>query len=201
MSLSQAARQENLIERKKLANQISEMFSKTKVFNEEIFMNTDIEILSTLQKKIEEVSRSVERRSGNGKMKCYVEQIVYDPELSKKYFYFIEDLRREIMYLIEDFRHSDKQNPIKGPDGENYNGIIEVVFRESYMSYMFTNHVKETFSMEELQKKKKLKQNRPTIMSLKALYSYSNNLELFTYQYDGENKLYTASINVPYLGV
>lgn len=201
MSLSQAARQENLIERKKLANQISEMFSKTKVFNKEIFMNTDIEILSTLQKKIEEVSRSVERRSGNGKMKCYVEQIVYDPELSKKYFYFIEDLRREIMYLIEDFRHSDKQNPIKGPDGEYYNGIIEVVFRESYMSYMFTNHVKETFSMEELLKKKKLKQNRPTIMSLKALYSYSNNLELFTYQYDGENKLYTVSINVPYLGV
>lgn len=195
------------VSRNKLAKNISKMFAETKSFNTEIFMNTDITILSKLQDKVNEVAETARERVGRTKMTCYVEQIIYDTDNTddsnngKKYFYFIEDLRREIMYLIEDFRHADKHRFMIGSDGQKYTGIVEVIFYETYMSYLFKNYVNDTFSIEEVKRKKKLKLNRPTIMSLRALYPYDQDLPLFDYTYNSQDQIYTAKINIPYLGV
>lgn len=192
---------EGVCDRKELSIKIRDLFSLTKKLNKEIFMNTDIDSLCNLQNRIKWVAEDAKTRLGGCRINCHVEEISYDLQQNKKFFYFIEDLRREIMYLIEDFRHSDKQNPITGSDGKQYDGVVEIIFEEFKMSYLFKNHVKDSFSLEEVKRKKHLKYNRPTIMALRALYPFDKEFALFDYQYDDTSKTYTAIINIPYLGV
>ena len=182
-----------------LSRQTVEMFRCTSDFNRELFMKSTEEDLNTLRKKLQRVAEQASTYNQNGNISCYVQVIQADGISGTKYFCYLEDLQREILYLMSDFRHGDKQNPMIGEDGEKYDGIVEVKLEESCMRYCFSNHVPEGFSLEVVEKKKELKYNRPTILNLRMIFGRENREPLFEYSLDEGERLFTAKLRIPYL--
>lgn len=186
-------------EKSDLSRQTVEMFRCTSDFNRELFMKSTEEDLNTLRKKLQRVAEQASTYNQNRNINCYVQVIQADGISGTKYFCYLEDLQREILYLMSDFRHGDKQNPMIGEDGEKYDGMVEVKLEESCMRYCFSNHVPEGFSLEVVEKKKELKYNRPTILNLRMIFGRENREPLFEYGLDEGERLFTAKLRIPYL--
>lgn len=186
-------------ERGDLSQQTIEMFRCTSDFNRELFMKSTEEDLYTLRKKLQGVAEQAKTYGQNGNTSCYVKLIQADGIKGTKYFCYLEDLQREILYLMSDFRHGDRQNPMTGEDGNKYDGIVEVKLEESCMRYCFSNHVPENFSCEVVEKKKELKYNRPTILNLRMIFGREGREPLFRYSLDERERLFTAELRIPYL--
>lgn len=197
--LDKAIRTElNCTERQQLATRIIDMFRYTANFNKELFMCTKEDRLRELRSNLVNVAKKAEENKSNS-AQCYIKAITYEPRTDIKYFYYLEDLQREILYLMLDFRHSDKNNPMIGEDGKRYDGIVEIKFEEEYMRYCFYNHVSNDFSVKEVERKKKLKYNRPTIVSLRMLFPEKEKTDLFRYVYDETRKVFMVELRIPYL--
>lgn len=178
--------------RRDLTNAIREMMESASKFNEKLFMRTEKD-LTKLRKELAELAKTT---VGD---KCYVRYIDYDGKYGEKYFCFLEDLRREISYLMMDFRYANKQDLIEGDDGNDYWGVVEVKIEEDYMKYRFINHVDESFDLEKLKRRKKLKFNRPSILSLRMMMPKEYKDKIFEFLYDKDKKEYVAEICMPYL--
>lgn len=100
---------------------------------------------------------------------------------------------------MEDFRYADLRRTLRGDDGNEYDAIAEVEFKEEYMVYRFKNHVKEDFSLDRVRLKKNLKRFRPTIVSLCNLLNKKSPEEIFEFSYKAEEALYSAEIKIQYL--
>ena len=188
--------------RELLAESTVEMFRSASDFNSELFMNSGEKCLHGLRKKLQDILGNPDNSYNVSKdIKCYVNVIRCDPVHNKKYFCYLEDLQREILYLISDFRHADKSNLMIAENGERYNGIVEVKFEDDCMKYCFTNHVKDDFSCEAVKRKKEVKYNRPTILSLRMLFSGLNNNQIFYYNHNKAEKTFTVELRIPYLNV
>ncbi|MCI8661574.1 MAG: hypothetical protein HFG54_15245 [Lachnospiraceae bacterium] len=188
-------------ERACLSQRTIEMFHCTSDFNRELFMKSTEEDLYSLRKKLQEVAKQARTYNRNGDISCYVKLIQADGISGTKYFCYLEDLQREILYLMSDFRHGDKENPMIGEDGKQYDGLVEVKLEESCMRYCFSNHVREGFSCEVVEKKKELKYNRPTILSLRMIFGREGKEPLFRYRLDEGARLFIVELQIPYLNV
>lgn len=178
--------------RRDLTDAIREMMESASKFNEKLFMRTEKD-LTKLRKELAELAKTT---VGD---KCYVRYIDYDGKYGEKYFCFLEDLRREISYLMMDFRYANKQDLIRGDDRNDYWGVVEVKIEEDYMKYRFINHVDESFDLEKLKRRKKLKFNRPSILSLRMMMPKEYKDKIFEFLYDKDKKEYVAEICMPYL--
>ena len=98
-----------------------------------------------------------------------------------------------------DFRYANKQDLIKGEDRNDYWGVVEVKIEEDYMKYRFINHVDESFDLEKLKRRKKLKFNRPSILALRMMMPKEYKDKIFEFLYDKDKKEYVAEICMPYL--
>lgn len=182
-------------EMEELAYKITAMFNSAKKFNEELFMATN-NSLDKLRKKVQEIAEQVAVQYS---LKVFTNYIEFDETRGINYFCFPEDLRREIAFLIGDFRYADKVNLIAAANGYFYDGIINIVFEEKYMLYQFRNRVKQGFSLEKMIKEKKLKMNRPTVISLKRLLGEERDT-LFQFGLDPENsQILLVELKMPYL--
>lgn len=182
-------------EMKELADKINAMFNNATIFNEELFMSTKYS-LDKLRKKVQEIAKQV---TDQYSLDVFTEYIEYDEANGIKYFCFPEDLRREIAFLIGDFRYADRVNLIEAADGYFYDGVIHIVFEEKYILYQFRNRVKQGFSLEKMIKEKNLKMNRPTVISLKRLLGEERNT-LFHFSLDPENsQILLVELKMPYL--
>ena len=182
-------------EMKELADKINAMFNDATTFNEELFMSTKYS-LDKLRKKVQEIAKQVTEQY---LLNVFTEYIEYDGDNGIKYFCFPEDLRREIAFLIGDFRYADSVNLIKAADGYFYDGVIDIVFEEKYMLYQFRNRVKQGFSLEKMVKEKKLKMNRPTVISLMRLLGEERNT-LFNFSLAPEDsQILLVELKMPYL--
>lgn len=178
--------------RRDLTDAICKMMESASNFNEKLFMRTEKD-LRKLRKELEELAKTTVGE------KCYVRYIDYDGRYGEKYFCFLEDLRREISYLMMDFRYANKQDLIKGEDRNDYWGVVEVKIEEDYMKYRFINHVDESFDLEKLKRRKKLKFNRPSILALRMMMPKEYKDKIFEFLYDKDKKEYVAEICMPYL--
>lgn len=182
-------------EMKELADKINAMFNDATTFNEELFMSTKYS-LDKLRKKVQEIAKQVAEQYS---LVVSTEYIEYDEDNGIQYFCFPEDLRREIAFLIGDFRYADRVNLIEAADGYFYDGVIDIVFEEKYMLYQFRNRVKQGFSLEKMVKEKKLKMNRPTVISLKRLLGEERNT-LFNFSLAPEDsQILLVELKMPYL--
>ena len=180
---------------KELSDKINSMFNKAEIFNEELFMSTEYSRVK-LRKKVQEIAEQVTEQYS---LDVFTDYIEYDEANGIKYFCFPEDLRREIAFLIGDFRHADRVNSIKLSNGHSYDGVIDIIFKEKYMLYQFRNRVKQGFSLEKMTKEKNLKMNRPTVISLKRLLGAERNT-LFHFDLDPENsQILLVELKIPYL--
>lgn len=179
-----------------LTQNINSFFQQAKKMNDALYMDTSSPNILQLEKKLKELTNSVNSRN----IQCHVNHIIYTGP-DKYYFCFTEDLRRELVYLMEDLRYADSESPMKGDDGESYTGIVEVSFEEEHMIYRFKNHVKTGFSIHNVQLQKKLKRFRPTIVSLCHVLNKEKPEDVFAYHYCAETNLYTAEIKIEYLNV
>ena len=159
-------------------------------------MSTKFEDRDKLRKKVQEIAEQVAVQYS---LNIYTNYIEYDEAHGTNYFCFPEDLRREIAFLIGDFRHADRVNLIEAGDGYFYDGVIDIVFEEKYMLYQFRNRVKQGFSLEKMIKEKNLKMNRPTVISLMRLLGEERNT-LFHFSLDSENsQILLVELKMPYL--
>lgn len=186
--------------RDSLSKSICKMFQSATELNQELFGKTEENFLSGLRRRLQELAEK-NSQSSNGVVTCYVNVIEYSGEFGEKYFCYLEDLQREILYLMGDFRYADKKKLMKGQDGEMYSGILEVKFERDHMRYCFSNYVAENFRLEEVEKKKRLKYSRPTIATLQLLFAHRREGKLFHYVFDKQNKIFTVELSVPYLNV
>lgn len=179
-----------------LSDKINAMFNSARIFNKELFMSTKFEDRDKLRKKVQEIAEQVAVQYS---LNIYTNYIEYDEAHGTNYFCFPEDLRREIAFLIGDFRHADRVNLIEAGDGYFYDGVIDIVFEEKYMLYQFRNRVKQGFSLEKMIKEKNLKMNRPTVISLMRLLGEERNT-LFHFSLDPENsQILLVELKMPYL--
>ena len=188
-------------DRRLLAEYTVEMFRCASDFNSELFMNSGEDCLRSLRKKLQDFIDLIKFNYPDSDIRYYVNVIHGGRINSTRYFYYMEDLQREIIYLISDFRHADKNNPMIGENGEKYEGIVEVKFENDCMKYCFTNHVKDDFSCEVVKRKKEVKHNRPTMLNLRMLVAGLNNEQLLYYTHNKEEKTFTVELRIPYLVV
>lgn len=185
--------------RRLLAKHTVEMFRSASDFNSELFMNSGEDCLRSLRKKLQDVIALIKINYPDSDIRYYVNVIQNDQIQNMRYFYYMEDLQREIVYLISDFRHADTNNPMIGENGEEYDGIVEVKLENDYMKYCFTNHVKDDFPIEVVKRKKEVKHNRPTMVNLRMLVAGLNNNQLLYYTHNVAEKTFTVELVIPYL--
>lgn len=188
-------------DRRLLAEYTVEMFRCASDFNSELFMNSGEDCLRSLRKKLQDFIDLIKFNYPDSDIRYYVNVIHGGRINSTRYFYYMEDLQREIIYLISDFRHADKNNPMIGENGEKYEGIVEVKFENDCVKYCFTNHVKDDFSCEVVKRKKEVKHNRPTMLNLRMLVAGLNNEQLLYYTHNKAEKTFTVELRIPYLVV
>lgn len=122
------------------------------------------------------------------------------------YWYcFTKDISDEISYLIQDFCYLKKTMVWSDPD--NYEekcvtGVIFPKFEKESLEIHFYNSVALDFDLEEYIRIKRTKENRPSIIRIKQLFSTNKIQEVFDYHliYDETNgNILDACLKIPYI--
>lgn len=178
--------EDNYLKVKNLSHQIENMLRAAQGINSEIFKKvgaTNTEIREFLQ----EIAGQVSQEAG---VKCLVGDITDDSGEGARWYCLLEDIKREIYYLMKDMRHGSIER----------NGKIEVVFQKDYMVYHFENPIKKDADIVEIERRKYLKLNRPSILSLPKLQGSTTHRDNFVFKRaDTNQNMFVAELRIPYI--
>lgn len=192
----------NNSERIALAMEIVDMLNICNNFNKPLFKKVDNSMAIQFTQELRDIAGEVESEIA---VSCNVKNIDCRHIVDDRWFYFTEDIRREIYYLMKDFRHAKSQEPIIKRGDKEYHGSLEIIFDDDYMIYQFKNNASSDLLIDRVKKQKSLKANRPSILTIKRLNRLASNIstkkEEFHFEFDENDKVFIAELRIPYLHI
>lgn len=132
-------------------------------------------------------------------------QVVVHASNQKRLFYYNRDIETELGYLMSDFRHASQYNIEDTSDDipREYDGIVEVLFRQNNVLIKFMNVIDEACNIDEIRKQKNNKISRPSHLIFDMLNQHLDNGTVNpSYMLEKDEKkrnIFVAEIQLPYL--
>lgn len=166
-----------------------------------------------LLKDLEDIKRStIEKISENDKglIDALNSVVIEWPEFccadnEEAWYFWTSDIINEIRYLLLDFRYLKQKFLYCMPKGhacefENtmITGVVQASFTDKSLDIHFLNRIAEEADTNEIVERKKLKNNRPSILRIKELYKDSGELFSFSFKNKDGIKMIDACLSIPY---
>ncbi len=173
-------------------------------FNEILYKNKR----EDLQKELHNILVKIIKDQTDERVKATLQSIVIEwPEKNNEYeywFFWTSDIIHEISYLMLDFRYLKQKFLYRMPDTyeeKEVAGVVEPIFQDRYLEIHFKNRIAEDALFEEIVERKKVKNNRPTILRIKELKKNMVNEEIFEFSVYkvNDNRMFDACLKIPYI--
>lgn len=193
---------ESLISQISMCNQIFMQYAEN--LNERLFKNERDDLQRELKRILERIISDQTDESKKETLRSVVIEWPRKDDEDEYWFFWTSDIIYEISYLMMDFRYLKQKFLYCMPntyEEEEVAGIVQAVFQEQYLEIHFKNRIAEDAVIEKIIERKKLKNNRPTILRIKELKKGMVDKDIFEFSsYDmNGNRMFDACLKIPYI--
>ncbi|MBD5479227.1 MAG: hypothetical protein HDR14_08040 [Lachnospiraceae bacterium] len=161
-----------------------------------------------LQHDIENIQKKIINAQTDEKIKETLKSVVIEwPEQDDDldcWFFWTSDIVNEISYLMMDFRYFKQKFTYRMPidcKEKEVSGVVQAEFKDQYLEIHFINGIAQEEEIEKIKKRKKVKNDRPSIIRINELKR--NMVDHKTFEFSASElegrQMYDACLRIPYI--